>query len=129
MVAVMAPEAEVADAIAGHEADVSLAAVNGPESVVVSGRREAVEAALAGLTASGIETRDLVVSHAFHSPLMAPMLDDFEAVAGKVRLCAGEGSAHLQCQRGGGGRRDRNAILLARPCARAGAVHGRHGGG
>jgi len=85
MVAVLCEESRVVEALAGFERAVSLAAVNGPSSLVVSGRREAVEAALEGLRTSGVETKELVVSHAFHSPLMEPMLDAFEAVVDEVK--------------------------------------------
>ena len=85
MVAVLCDEPRVVEALAGFENEVSLAAVNGPRSMVVSGRRDAVEAALEPLRASGVETRELVVSHAFHSPLMEPMLDAFEGIADEVR--------------------------------------------
>ncbi|WP_367127517.1 SDR family NAD(P)-dependent oxidoreductase [Saccharothrix sp. HUAS TT1] len=60
-----------------------VAAVNGPRSVVLSGEVDAVAAAAAELTARGHRARVLRVSHAFHSPLMDPMLDRFrEVVAG-----------------------------------------------
>ena len=85
MVAVLCEEARVVEALAGYETEVSLAAVNGPNSVVVSGRGEAVEAVVSGLRAGGVETKELVVSHAFHSPLMEPMLEEFETVAEDIR--------------------------------------------
>ncbi|WP_327028036.1 SDR family NAD(P)-dependent oxidoreductase [Micromonospora sp. NBC_01740] len=78
MVAVEADEAEVA----AHLTDrVGLAAVNGPTSVVVSGDADAVLAVAATLRAAGRRTSRLRVSHAFHSPRMEPMLDEFRAVA------------------------------------------------
>ena len=67
-------------------APVALAAVNAPGSVVVSGAAEAVEDAVSVLTERGHRTRRLSVSHAFHSPLMEPMLEDFARVASEVRL-------------------------------------------
>ncbi|GFJ85360.1 hypothetical protein Phou_095400 [Phytohabitans houttuyneae] len=73
MVALRATEAEVLPLL--HD-DVSIAAVNGPRSVVIAGAEEAVLAVAARFDKS---TR-LRVSHAFHSPLMDPMLDDFAAV-------------------------------------------------
>ncbi len=84
MVVAFAPEARVARAIAGHEDDVSLAAVNGPTNVVISGRRDAVQAIVGVLRAEGVGSRELTVSHAFHSPLMDPMLDEFERVANEI---------------------------------------------
>ncbi|MCI4065636.1 SDR family NAD(P)-dependent oxidoreductase [Micromonospora sp. R77] len=62
----------------------SIAAVNAPGQVVVSGTREAVEQVAAGL--SERQGRWLTVSHAFHSALMDPMLAEFSRVAGTVEL-------------------------------------------
>jgi len=85
MVAVFAGEERVAAVVAPHAAEASIAAINGPESVVVSGRRDAVEAVVRTLGASGVRSRRLSVSHAFHSPLMDPILDDFERAARGVK--------------------------------------------
>ncbi|MEW1725186.1 type I polyketide synthase, partial [Streptomyces sp. NPDC093109] len=77
MVAVGASEADIVPLLS---ADVSLAAVNGPSSVVISGTEGAVAAVAGRLAAQGRKTSRLRVSHAFHSPLMDPMLDDFRTV-------------------------------------------------
>ena len=81
MIAIEAPEEEVAEAIAAKEAELSIAAVNGPTSIVISGRREAAEEVQERFEAQGKKTKRLAVSHAFHSPLMEPMLAEFAEVA------------------------------------------------
>ncbi|HWX87994.1 MAG TPA: SDR family NAD(P)-dependent oxidoreductase, partial [Solirubrobacteraceae bacterium] len=84
MVAVHASEEEGLAELTGLEEHVALAAVNGPESIVLSGERTAV-LRLAGVwERRGRKTRRLRVSHAFHSHLMEPMLDDFRRVAERV---------------------------------------------
>jgi acyl transferase domain-containing protein len=64
---------------------VAIAAINGPENTVISGEREAVRAVLQQLTDLGIGAKQLTVSHAFHSPLMEPMLKSFEQTAAQVK--------------------------------------------
>ncbi|MCA9872613.1 MAG: HAD-IIIC family phosphatase [Anaerolineales bacterium] len=81
MAAVFADEAQVAAAIAGSEAEVSIAALNGPQNVVISGTETAVSRILDRFAADGIKSRSLTVSHAFHSPLMEPVLPQFEQAA------------------------------------------------
>ncbi|MCO6042585.1 SDR family NAD(P)-dependent oxidoreductase [Aeoliella sp. ICT_H6.2] len=81
MAVVFAPEADVAARLAGKEHLVTIAAVNGPENTVISGDAETVDQLVAEFESSGIGLQRLVVSHAFHSPLMDEMLDDFEEFA------------------------------------------------
>ncbi|HEY3997402.1 MAG TPA: SDR family NAD(P)-dependent oxidoreductase, partial [Candidatus Xenobia bacterium] len=81
MVSVRADEARVRAVLDG----VSLAAINGPQSVVVSGDEAAVVQVAGRLEAEGLETKRLTVSHAFHSALMDPMLVEFERVASSIR--------------------------------------------
>jgi len=85
MLSVQAGEATLAELLAPWRREVSVAAVNGPEQVVISGLAMAVDAISTQLQARGIPVTRLKVSHAFHSPLMAPMLDDFEAVLRTLR--------------------------------------------
>nr|AXL05851.1 AMP-dependent synthetase [uncultured bacterium] len=84
MVAVQATEAEVAPLLDRADGVVCVAAVNGPDSVVLSGTQDAVTAVADELAGRGRKTRRLSVSHAFHSPLMAPMLDEFRAVVAEL---------------------------------------------
>ncbi|MBV1938522.1 SDR family NAD(P)-dependent oxidoreductase, partial [Streptomyces sp. BV286] len=79
MVAVQATEDEVRELLDGV-LDAGIAAVNGPRSVVLSGTEAAVLPVVEALRERGVKTKQLQVSHAFHSPLMEPMLDDFAAV-------------------------------------------------
>ncbi|MFD4984385.1 type I polyketide synthase [Streptomyces sp. NPDC058383] len=80
MVAVEASEAEVTPLLAGRADEVSVAAVNGPRSVVVAGEESAALEIATHFAGLGRRTSRLPVSHAFHSPLMEPMLADFRRV-------------------------------------------------
>lgn len=80
MLAVSLPEAEVRAAIQPWPGELAIATLNGPTAVVVSGQSAAVAALAAALTARGVEVRSLPVSHAFHSPMMEPMLAPFGEV-------------------------------------------------
>ncbi|MBI3444518.1 MAG: polyketide synthase dehydratase domain-containing protein [Magnetospirillum sp.] len=82
MVAVFAEEAVVAQALAAADpARLGIAAVNGPQGIVISGAAEALAPVVAALEAQGIATRALTVSHAFHSPLMDAALPELERAA------------------------------------------------
>ncbi|MFD9077195.1 acyltransferase domain-containing protein, partial [Streptomyces lasiicapitis] len=81
MVAVQASEEEVSGSLAGREAEVSVAAVNGPTAVVIAGDEAAVLEIAGQWSERGRKTSRLRVSHAFHSPRMDAMLDDFRRVA------------------------------------------------
>ena len=85
MVSAATDEATVREAI-GTESSVSIAAVNAPSSIVLSGDGPAVEAIVKRLNERGVKTTALKVSHAFHSPMMDPILDEFRAVAATVNF-------------------------------------------
>lgn len=81
MVSVPISEAQAWEAIREYRDTVSVAAMNGPESTVLSGEREHLSKIVETLTTQGIKSRELTVSHAFHSPLMAHIVADFRVVA------------------------------------------------
>ncbi|OBF21827.1 polyketide synthase [Mycobacterium kubicae] len=83
MVAVEATEREVLPLLADGAA---IAAINAPRSVVISGTEAAVNAAAAELVRQGRRVQRLAVSHAFHSPLMDPMLGDFTRMTSGIEV-------------------------------------------
>ena len=86
MLAVAAKEEEITRMLEGFEDRVSIAAVNAPESVVISGAKEPLLALAERIEARGWKTRRLNVSHAFHSPLMGPIISQFKQEARKIEF-------------------------------------------
>jgi polyketide synthase 12 len=84
MVSLQGSEREAKELIDGREGRVALAAVNGPASVVISGDERDVEELAGVWRERGRKARRLRVSHAFHSPRMDAMLDEFARVAGEI---------------------------------------------
>ncbi|GAB4710801.1 hypothetical protein MOKP123_01790 [Mycobacterium avium subsp. hominissuis] len=83
MIAVQATEAQVRPLLGPG---VGIAAVNGPAAVVISGDHDAAVAIAERLRAEGHRVHRLSVSHAFHSPLMEPMIDEFGTVAAGLAI-------------------------------------------
>jgi acyl transferase domain-containing protein/surfactin synthase thioesterase subunit/acyl carrier protein len=81
MVAVLASESQVLQAIEPYSSKIAIAAINGSQNTVISGDRSSVRAVVSSLKAERVKTKSLQVSHAFHSSLMKPMLAEFEQVA------------------------------------------------
>ncbi len=85
---VFASPEQVAAAIAPYGAQVSIAALNGPNNVVVSGAQAPMQTLRQSLEAEKINNRPLVIAVASHSPLMEPMLDEFEQLASQLQFRA-----------------------------------------
>lgn len=88
MAAVFAPVEQVQPLIAGRSGQVSIAAINAPDSVVISGAQASVDEVLAELATRHVEGQRLFVSLAAHSPLVEPALDAMQACAEKVPMRA-----------------------------------------
>jgi acyl transferase domain-containing protein len=84
MAAVFAGEQRVRAMVAPYNDSVSIAATNSPVNTVISGKADDVRAVLQRLRREGMESKPLTVSHAFHSPLVEPVLDEFEQSARSV---------------------------------------------
>ena len=84
MMAVFAPEERVRAAIAPYANRISIGAVNGRNNIVVSGGLAELDLLAAQFEAAGTKCRRLKVATAYHSPLLEPILDEFEAVAQTV---------------------------------------------
>ena len=86
MLAVSLSEAQVRDSLASAQSNLDIAAVNAANLCVVSGPDDAIDVYQKGLQAKNIQTRLLHTSHAFHSAMMAPILEPFKAILNSVTL-------------------------------------------
>ena len=77
MITVFADEARVAPIVAPYAAHISIAAINSPETVVISGQSDAMNQVLSDLHAQKIKTRKLPIARAAHSPMVEPMIPFF----------------------------------------------------
>ncbi|HRW08129.1 MAG TPA: type I polyketide synthase, partial [Caldilineaceae bacterium] len=85
MWAVMASEAEMRPFVTDYP-DVAIGVINGPQSVVLSGAHESMAEIAAKVQAAGFKMRKLAIPMAAHSPLLDPVLDEFEAAVRRVTL-------------------------------------------
>ncbi|HLO85985.1 MAG TPA: beta-ketoacyl synthase N-terminal-like domain-containing protein [Nostocaceae cyanobacterium] len=88
MVAVFTDEATIRKVVKLDAQKVGIAAYNSPENTVISGESQAIQEICAALEVAGIKIKKLLVSHAFHSPLIEPILEDFLQVAATVKYNA-----------------------------------------
>ncbi len=85
MASLMASLEDVKAAIASHpDLDIAIAAINGPQSIVISGPKTAVNVIVNQMEAAGVVSKPLQVSHAFHSSLMQPIVAEFNQIAQQV---------------------------------------------
>ncbi|MEO1559581.1 MAG: type I polyketide synthase [Cyanobacteria bacterium J06632_19] len=84
MLSIMASEEEVNQLIARYSEKVAIAAINAPQSIVISGEAEAIREISGTLEARGTKNKQLQVSHGFHSHLMEPMLEEFTLIANQI---------------------------------------------
>ncbi|HEY5730270.1 MAG TPA: amino acid adenylation domain-containing protein [Anaerolineales bacterium] len=85
MAAVFADATRIAPILQPYQDKASIAATNGPDNTVISGETSAVQTILDELTKLGISSKHLTVSHAFHSPLMDLILDDYVSFARSIQ--------------------------------------------
>jgi len=86
MVAVSAESDRAMELVNGATSQISIAAVNSPQQTVLSGTESAIDELVQACQSEGIRAARLTVSHAFHSQMMEPILDEFEAAVAKVEM-------------------------------------------
>jgi acyl transferase domain-containing protein/acyl-CoA synthetase (AMP-forming)/AMP-acid ligase II/thioesterase domain-containing protein/aryl carrier-like protein len=88
MAACLTDENCVRRAIAGRESEISVAAVNGPQNIVVAGSQDAVAQLEQLLMDHGIESKRLHIPRAAHSPAVEPLLDELETVTRTIAFAS-----------------------------------------
>jgi acyl transferase domain-containing protein/acyl carrier protein len=86
MAAVSGSLKQVAPILDGYEKEVSVAAINGPSQVVISGQKHAVKDVCDKLAGAGVESQYLLIPHASHSPLVEPMMEEFGRLTGDTKF-------------------------------------------
>ena len=84
MLAIFSSQESIAELMAVYEQDVNIAAINHHQNTVIAGKNETLSLIAAQLAQMDISSTRLEVSHAFHSPLMKPMLKDFRVIAESI---------------------------------------------
>ncbi len=84
MISIQCKEETISKLLKNYEDDVAIAAMNGPNQIVLSGNAESLNKLCETITSRGIKYKTLQVSHAFHSPLMKPILSSFTEVAESI---------------------------------------------
>jgi len=85
MLGVSLPAEEI-EVLLKNRQDISIAAVNSPSSCVVSGPGHAIDQLARELRNKNCNTRNLQTSHAFHSPMMAPIAETFRDLVEGMKL-------------------------------------------
>lgn len=86
MVAVKASTETIALFIEPYVETISIAAINGPQATVISGLQDDIQLVCEQLASANIQTKKLAVSHAFHSPLIQPIVAEFERIVSEIHL-------------------------------------------
>uniref|UniRef100_UPI0025C5BC11 non-ribosomal peptide synthetase/type I polyketide synthase n=1 Tax=Flavobacterium sp. TaxID=239 RepID=UPI0025C5BC11 len=86
MISVQSDEEAISEVLKHYKEKVTIAAINTPDQIVLSGEKEAIETITSTLSLKGIKWKKLRVSHAFHSPMMKPILSEFKAIADTVHF-------------------------------------------
>ncbi|PON18342.1 hypothetical protein C2W62_08405 [Candidatus Entotheonella serta] len=127
MASIATPASDIEPYLARCGNRVCIAAINAPTDTVVSGEADEVAAIVAHFAEQGIQSKSLTVSHAFHSALLDPMLEEFSRYASEVRgvLQRAHNIHRRQSHRSVGQRADRHSGVLGGACPRYGAVRRR----
>ena len=88
MLAIFSSQKTIAELIATHDQEVNIAAINNSQNTVIAGKNKTLTLIADKLAQIDISSTLLEVSHAFHSPLMKPMLADFGQVAAEITYSA-----------------------------------------
>ncbi len=88
MLAALTSEEKIQEIIAPYDQKINIAAINGPESIVISGETGSILSIQEKLEKQGINNKLLKVSHAFHSVYMEPILEPFEKFAETINYSA-----------------------------------------